>query len=755
MNFGITITLFEFLVGAVLVFLAITIARDNISHRLNRVTGAMLFFAGLGPIFMGLETVISQSEVSRLVMENSAYYNLRCLWNLFFPCLLLLSWTFPVNRLAGFKLRYLPMIIFVPQLMQTLIMFFHDNVSEFLGSLRADPTQQGFTSLLLKPVGEIASWLQLLLSAIHSYDTVIFGLINLLYALVAIYFIESHRRSIANPRLSSQARIVAWSLRVGLGGYLLAFVGTLFYAQSFDPTLRSLVLVTAIAIAAAMFVYGTIRYQFLDLQLVFRQSVVYTLTSALLVGGFILIVNRSEQLLTPLFGQQAEAVSYVFIVVLLLMFQPVNSGIDNIIRSLFIRTRTDPRHILERFSRQVISVFDPPRLRQIIEDTMKTAILVETVTLVMYDDEVEEYAVVASGDSARRIVLDREDLMLRGINLLDAPTYYRSLGDFKENSKLAKILDEHRTQLIVTMKDADHLLGFLALSKKAAGYRYTPEDLNLLEVLSNQMVSALTNARLYVDSLERIRLQEEVSMARQIQLDLLPKSPPSTGQLVVSARSDPSRTIGGDFYDFVELPDDRIAVVIADASGKGMPAALMIAQIQALIRSEINNGTRIDVMLRNMNEQMARATSAEKYVTLFYGELDCNRGEFHYANAGHNYPVIARKDGSIELLKEGGPIIGALQGMEYESATVKIDPDDVLFLFTDGLSESMDEQEREYGEERIRKFIVDHRTCTPVELVESIVNDARQFDPTDPPRDDTTLIALKLNGCNGGTPGVQ
>lgn len=755
MNFGITITLFEFLVGAVLVFLAITIARDNISHRLNRITGAMLFFAGLGPIFMGLETVISQSEISRLVMERSAYYNLRCLWNLFFPCLLLLSWTFPVNRLANFRFRYLPMIIFVPQLMQTLTMLFHDNMSGFLGSLRADPTQQGFTSLLLKPVGEIASWLQLLLTAIHSYDTVIFGLVNLLYALVAIYFVESHRRSIVNPRLSSQARIVAWSLRIGLGGYLLAFIGTLFYEQSFNPTLRSLVLVTAIAIAAAMFVYGTIRYRFLDLQLVFRQSVVYTLTSALLVGGFVLLVNRSEQLLTPLFGRQAEAVSYVFIVVVLLMFQPVNSGIDNIIRSLFIRTRTDPRHVLERFSRQVISVFDPPRLRQIIEDTMKTAILVETVTLVMYDDEVEEYAVVASGDSARRIVLNREDLMLRGINLLDAPTYYRSLSDFREGSKLAKILDERRTQLIVTMKDADHLLGFLALSKKAAGYRYTPEDMNLLEVLSNQMVSALTNARLYVDSLERLRLQEEVSMARQIQLDLLPKNPPSTGQLVISARSDPSRTIGGDFYDFVELPDDRIGIVIADASGKGMPAALMIAQIQALIRSEINNGTRIDVMLRNMNEQMARATSAEKYVTLFYGELDCNQGEFHYANAGHNYPIIARKDGSIELLKEGGPIIGALLGMEYDSATVKINPDDVLFMFTDGLSESMDEQEREYGEDRIRKFIVNNRTCSPDELIENIVNDARQFDPTDPPRDDTTLIAIKLNSCNGGSPDAQ
>jgi len=242
------------------------------------------------------------------------------------------------------------------------------------------------------------------------------------------------------------------------------------------------------------------------------------------------------------------------------------------------------------------------------------------------------------------------------------------------------------------------------------------------------MVSALTNARLYVESMERLRLQEEVNMARQIQVGLLPSKPPDLTNTEISVHSTPSRTVGGDFYDFIKIDENRIGIVIADASGKGMPAALMIAQIQAIIHSEVNNGNRIETMLKNMNQQVAQATSTEKYVTLFYGELDnsCANGE-------------------MELLKTGGAIIGALPKLEFKSSTVKLESDDLLFLFTDGLSEAMDQDEKEYGENRIRNFICGHRKECPDKLIDSILSDVRSFDPTYPPRDDTTIIALKMN----------
>jgi sigma-B regulation protein RsbU (phosphoserine phosphatase) len=507
--------------------------------------------------------------------------------------------------------------------------------------------------------------------------------------------------------------------------------------------------VAGILVATGLLTYATIRYQFLDVRLIFRQSFVYTISSGLIVGVYIFIVLESQEVLQPIVGDQARVLAYVLIIFLLLVFQPINNWIDNMIRSMFIRTRTDHRNVIERFSRQVISLFDPIQLRLIIEETLKTALLVERVYFVLYDDKIGEYVLLASDDFARRTILQRDDLMLRGINLLDTPSFMHSLSDYAKDSKLADHLKQRGVRLVLPMKDAKHLLGFLALTGKAAGYRYSSEDLNLLGVLSNTMVSALTNARLYVESLERVRLQEEVSMARQIQLDLLPSSPPQVEGVAISVHATPSRTVGGDFYDFVQIDDKHLGVVIADASGKGMPAALMIAQIQAIVHSEVNNGNEIARMIANMNRIMYTALSSEKYVTLFYGVFNFEEKTFNYVNAGHNYPLLVHADGNCEELKIGGPIIGALPGMVYTSAQVELCQEDLLFFFTDGLSEAMDSAEREYGEERVREFVCSHREHDPASLVELILSDVRAHDPSDPPADDTTIIAVKLSALTG------
>ena len=145
-----------------------------------------------------------------------------------------------------------------------------------------------------------------------------------------------------------------------------------------------------------------------------------------------------------------------------------------------------------------------------------------------------------------------------------------------------------------------------------------------------------------------------------------------------------------------------------------------------------------------MNQQIVASSSSEKYVTLFYGEFDTTCGRLQYSNAGHNYPVLARANGDVELLKDGGPIIGAFPLMQYQASSVQINKDDVLFFFTDGLSEAMNEKEEEYRDERVHKFITDHRQLDPAALIEAILKDVRAFDPTYPPRDDTTIIALKV-----------
>ncbi len=741
----LTQTLIFFLTGGFLVFLAITITRDNYTNRANRATGAMLFFAGLGPLALALGYVLQGTTPGSPDVSETALYDLHHIWEFFFPALIAFSWVFPIDRLRHFKFARLRYLILLPQILHVALLLFYPQFASFLDLLVETCQADGFMGLILQPFEWTFSQVLVLTAYVRTNEAVVFGSINLSYVLVAVYFLEAGKHYLTNPRLQNQTRIVLIGMRLGLTFYVAAHATTLISDTRTAGTVASYLLVAAIVGGGGAVSYAIIRHQFLNVQLIFRQSLIYTFTSAVLVGGYIMLGMNTERFLTPVFGERAEVVGYVVVLLLLLLFQPISVWIDNVIRGMFMRTRTDHRNIIERFSRDIISIFDPEKLRQTIEETLKTALLVDHVYFVLYDDSVSEYAILKSDDYQRRTVIDRQDLMLRGINLLDTPTQFADLSDYDDDSRLSEILKSLKVRVILPMKDSEHLLGFLALTTKAAGYRYSAEDFNLLGVLSNQMVSALTNARLYADSLERMRLEEEVTMAREIQVNLLPSKPPSLQCSEISAHSTPSRKVGGDFYDFIEIPDkNRLGIVIADASGKGMPAALMVAQIQAMIRSEVHNRTPIPDMMRNMNTQMAQSSSAEKFVTLFYAELDLETGELEYANGGHNYPLVVKPDGQVSHLQVGGPIIGAFPFVDYESGSVQLESEDVLFLFTDGLSEAMDVDDHEYGEDRIQRFVVDRRDKDPQTILSDLLVDVRRFDPTSPPKDDTTAIALKM-----------
>ncbi len=746
MNLELASTILYFLFGGFLIYLAVTITRDNFTERLNKVTGSMLTCAGLGPIFLAMGSLLAKESGNVSGIQESLLYNLHFFWEFFFPFLMIFSWKYPLDKLRNTRYPRIIYFVFIPQILHILLLVFYENIQSFFGFFIQEPDAEGLISRLLSPISYLFNWAQIIIGLLKSYHLNIFESINLLYVLVAFYFMESGRKKVVNPRIQSQTMVVLWGFRVGLFLLAISFLGGNIFGYNFNKPIETIILITALFSFTFSLVYATIRHQFLEVRLVFRQSFVYTITSAVLVGAYILLVIQSKKWLEPVFGSQAEMVSYVFIILILLIFQPINNWIDNTIKSLFIKTKTDHRNIIERFSRQVISQFEPKHLRQIIDETLRTSLLVDKVYFVLFDDTINDYALLPENDSERRIVIDRADIMLRGINLLDNPTFFSSLTNYTEDSKLAEMLQERKIRLILPMKDADHLLGFLALTDKLSRYRFSSEDINLLGVLSNQMVSALTNARLYVESLERIRLQEEVSMAREIKLDLLPAHPPVMENTVISAHTIPSRTIGGDFYDFIPLDNNRMGILIADASGKGMPAALMIAQIQAMIRSELNNGIHMTTMLKNVNHQIVKSTYPEKYVTLFYGELKYETGEFHYSNAGHNYPILIKEDGTTDLLKVGGPVVGALPDMDYESHKVILNENDLLFLFTDGLSEAMNDEEEEYTEERIMRFLCSNRIHEPNKLIEMILDDVKSHDNSFPPRDDTTIVALKMNG---------
>lgn len=737
------ITAIYFIFGGILFFLSFTIIRDNPSNRLNRITGLMFFFAALGPIFLAMGTIVKPNVSANAPFEESLLYNLLYVWELFFPSLLLFSWVFPVDRLSHLRFPRLRYLIFFPHIFHILLVVIFNNPEKILNLLDIQ-SGEGFGSLVLGPLFYILKWVVLGFSLLLGSQRTLFSIINLIYVALAVYFIIRGKAQITNRQIRNQSTVIIWGISIAIGLYSVAFLLTDILAYEIPAGLKTIIAIAALVIGGGSVGWSLIKHQFLDITVFVRQSLVYTISSGILVGVYILVVDQADKLITSLFGSKTEIVNIAFIVVALILFQPINVQLDNLIKKLFIKNRADYRNVMELLSRRLVSIFDPLQLRNMIEMTLKTTVLIERVYFVLFDDKLNEYALLPSEDFPSKAVINREDLFLGGIGQLETPTLIDRLAIYRRGSALAEEMDKRKAQLIVPLKDAEHLLGFLALSEKSSGFRYNAEDITMLGVISNQLVTVLANARLYADSLEKQRLDEEIAMARQIQLDLLPKCPPRSERFNVCAHSLPSRTIGGDFYDFIPRGDGTFGMVIADASGKGMPAALLVAQIQAMLRSEIANNTQISKILSNINRYVVESTSSEKFATLFYGEFDENTHEFRYANAGHNYPIVVRSDGTSEMLSQGGILLGAFGGVEFQEGVVSLRNNDLLFLYTDGLSEAQNEKDEEYGESRILDYILRNRHLDSDMIVDGILADVRRFDPTEPPRDDTTLVVLKI-----------
>jgi sigma-B regulation protein RsbU (phosphoserine phosphatase) len=257
---------------------------------------------------------------------------------------------------------------------------------------------------------------------------------------------------------------------------------------------------------------------------------------------------------------------------------------------------------------------------------------------------------------------------------------------------------------------------------------------------------ALSNASLYSESLVKRRMEEELAVARQIQFALLPETLPSSTLFEVDAFTRPAREVGGDFYDFLTMASGQLGIVIGDASGKSVPAALMIAQLQAVLKSQARGGTSVVRIMESLNRCAAAGSQSERFVTMVYGQLDPHTGRFLYCNAGHNYPIHVRVDGSFQNLDTGGLLLGVFDDAEYHEGEVTLAPGDVLVFYTDGFTEIYNEEEEEFGEDRLAQSILKNRAQSPQMICQSLMQEVLGHAKSTAFDDDATVVVIKQRG---------
>jgi sigma-B regulation protein RsbU (phosphoserine phosphatase) len=302
--------------------------------------------------------------------------------------------------------------------------------------------------------------------------------------------------------------------------------------------------------------------------------------------------------------------------------------------------------------------------------------------------------------------------------------------------------------LCTLIKTDEAVYGALCVGRTAGKENFTAGDLKLSRVMASQAAIALENGILHQKRLEEeqamIRLQEEFRLARSIQNNLLPKEIPSSPGYNIAGYTLPARSVGGDYYDFISMGAGHLALCLGDVSGKGMPAALLMAHLQAAVRGQtLMQATPAECLSRS-NTLLFQSTASDRFATCFYGILDLEQHRLRYSNAGHDRPLVISGNGSApRQLDSSGLVLGIMPDSEYSEASISLEPGDLLLIYSDGIIDAADGSEREFGLERLTELVHEHRGETAMDLVNRILLEVNGHAGEAPQTDDMTLVVIR------------
>lgn len=317
----------------------------------------------------------------------------------------------------------------------------------------------------------------------------------------------------------------------------------------------------------------------------------------------------------------------------------------------------------------------------------------------------------------------------------------RTDASLRESNTL--FAQEVKSLIAVPLQTKDDVIGLIYIDSNDLRRTFTAEDLNMLTVMANVAAIHIEHARLIeVEQTERV-LSKEIEQAAEIQRNLLPHEAPRMGALDVAGISIPCRSVGGDYFDYLRLPGNRLGVIVGDVAGKGMAAALLMSSLQARVQVLSEDTDDLAVFLTRLNRSVSSTCPENRFITFFIAVVDSATGEVTYANAGHNPPYILRANGTLETLAGGGPVMGVLKSMQYDSFRGTLGHGDLLVLYSDGATEAVASDGSEFGEERFEEALRQAAGLSADGVLTLLQQRLEQFMGVAPSHDDLTLVAVR------------
>ena len=604
----------------------------------------------------------------------------------------------------------------------------------------------------------------------------VFGLSALLHG----YF------SYRDPLMRQRVRILTFGTLAAVIPFLIFKIG--LEELTFQTGLTRLGAVPLAAIPIS-FGYCVARYQVLQIDLLMKRTLAYGLLAGLIWVGYLGGVWWLGSKVLTVFPETSPLLAAGTTLAIAAALWPLRSRAQKGLDRRFYHSRDNMAALIEEFSKEIPRLIQRDqllekvgrRLRDVLDLPGMSVYLVDsagefpTFDLVGFvrgkpkvtdlsdenDSSQLETRKVSEVRYPKQLVLQSVAQVLQSqgepfwVGLMDhqvvadRQAITREQAEIKARAKEQQFLLDNGIQLLIPMVTQGRLVGIVGLPGRPGDSEYQVHELQLLTIVAGQVALQIENSRLYEEEIAKQKLEEEMAMARQIQSRLLPSTLPVIKGVEMDAVNISSKQVSGDYYDLIEREDGKLAIIIADVSGKGMPASILASNIQAALRAQCYTCESPALVLERINLQIHASTDPQHFATLFLAVFDPATRELLYSSGGHNAPVVMRSNGDLELLEKGGLPLGAFDFGTYEEGVVKLDLGDLLFLYTDGLTETKDPQGTdEYGEERLNLLLRNHRTDDVSDVFKSVHRGLAEFSGREDADDDITMVGLKITAAD-------
>lgn len=740
-----------FICGAVIFFTAITILRYSSRDIVGWATVLVLLFAGTGPLLGALGVVLRSNLQEGRFLFRSLIDSFDYTWEFFFPSLVLFALVYPVRHTAWRYIRKISFLLFVPHFFHLILVIFlldkvnPDDIFSFLRNISFLPDTLKYYA------DQAAGFMGVMMGILFKAHTRLFSIVNISYAAFSmVLLVRSSRKEIA-PRARRQTAFVLGGLGICVAAYSLGRFVPIFFGADESSELTVAFVNASLVVGGGTIAYAIVRYRFLDIKIIARRGIFFTGITTIIAALYLITIKRLISYISGFSDLSIEIIETGLVVIFIVIYLTLMSRIEEWIEKMSAREGKNPRERIQTLSNELLSIVDLESMKNTISGILSDLFEATSPEIVMRD-EIHSMLEGEYSDRMKRFFAENGEPIGR-LDFIEAMGFDRPRGkaflrptereiESAVNRLPPGIKWLASYELIVPVVRDDYCAALLLLGVHEQRGRYSIQEIAMLSMLASQIAASLSRIELLEEVVEKRVIEEELNIARSIQLNLLPSCAPVIDRYEASGVSVPSKQVGGDYFDYIQA-EGLFAFAVADVAGKGVPASLLMASLQASLRSLKDKIEDPVTVVSSLNQVMFEITSVDKFATLFYGCVNLKKNKLIYSNAGHFFPVVIRAGGWIEELDYSGLILGVQEEFEYESLTLKIEPGDVLVVTTDGVIEAENDKGDFYGEGRLHRFLLGQGGKSADQIKEALVKDVESFASARKVRDDMTILILK------------